>query len=503
LAAPVAQGIVGAAAPPPSVEESAVFDPVRWPREAWVPLATGIAWNIVGVAAGLPWGALALLPGTFLLASGAGMLLYPGDRRLTHFAALGGVLGVLLVPVALATPPVLPIALVCALALALASAASFAAAGHHALRLDAHPEGVPDPIPTMRLAVEVAIDEAMLGTMLFTQRFPSIADHARIEREIALAREQFAEAGWLEKPEGYHVCPAEACTPDAVRRRTRGLRFEHLSFASEYEPRQGEPGRERWLDYEANRTAHAWVVRKNPRQPWLVCLHGYRMGAPLIDLSAFQPRWLHKHLGFNLLVPVLPLHGPRSFGRSGDGFLGGDLLDTIHAEAQAMWDLRRMLAWVRAGTDAPIGVYGLSLGGYTTALLASLDDGLACAVAGIPATDFARTFYRHGGPWQERAAAHTGLSQAKMEEVLRVVSPLALAPKVPHEGRAIFAGVGDRLVPPDQVRDLWRHWGEPRIAWYQGSHLTLGMHPEVRELIDSTLRRALGGIDWSAPPGGA
>jgi hypothetical protein len=477
-----------------------VFDPVRWPREAWVPLASGIGWNAVGVAAGLPWGVLALLPGTFLLAAGAGMLLYPGDRRLTHAAALGAVLGVLLAPLGFAAPLPALLAGLCAIALAGASAASFVTAGYHALRLDVHPEGVPAPTPTVRLAAEVGLDEAMLGTMLFTQRFPSLADHQRIGREVARAREQFADAGWLDKPEGYHVCPADACKGNAVRRRTRGFAFEHLSFESEYEPRQGEPGRERWLDYVENRTAHAWVVRDKPDRPWLVCLHGYRMGSPLIDLSAFHPHWLHKHLDFNLLVPVLPLHGPRSFARSGDGFLGGDLLDTIHAEAQAMWDLRRLLAWVRAESDAPIGLYGLSLGGYTTALLASLDENLCCAVAGIPATDFARTFWRHGGPWQERAALHMGLTQDKMAEVLRVISPLALSPKVPHAGRAIFAAVGDRLVPPDQVRDLWRHWGEPRIVWYQGAHLTLGLHPGVRELTEATLRATLGGVAGSPPP---
>jgi hypothetical protein len=475
-----------------------VFGPVRWPPEAWIPFAGGLAWNLVAVSAGLPWGVIGLVPGTFLLASGAGMLMLPGDRRLSHFAALGAVFGVLLAPLAFATAlaPVLRIAV--AIGLAAVSGASFLAAGYHALRLDAHPEGVPAPDRTARLAAEVGLDEAMLGTMMFTQQFPYSDDHARIEREAALAREQFADAGFLDKPEAYHVCPVDACKGDTVRRSTRGFAFEHLSFPSDYEPRAGEPGRERWLAYENNRTAHAWIVRKNPERPWLVCLHGYRMGHPLIDLSAFHPHWLHRHHGFNLLIPVLPLHGPRRFGRSGDGFLGGDLLDTIHAEAHAMWDIRRMLAWVRAGTDAPIGVYGLSLGGYTTALLASLDDRLACAVAGIPATDFARTFFRHGGPWQERAALHAGLSEAKMVELFRVVSPLALTPKVPHEGRAIFAGVGDRLVPPDQVRDLWRHWGEPRIAWYQGAHLTLGLHPEVRAITDTTLSSALAGTDPSA-----
>ena len=42
---------------------------------------------------------------------------------------------------------------------------------------------------------------------------------------------------------------------------------------------------------------------------------------------------------------------------------------------------------------------------------------------------------------------------------MSVVSPLALMPRVAHERRYIFGAVADRLVPPDQVRDLWEHWG--------------------------------------------
>ena len=60
---------------------------------------------------------------------------------------------------------------------------------------------------------------------------------------------------------------------------------------------------------------------------------------------------------------------------------------------------------------------------------------------------------------------------------------LVLEPKVAHEGRAIFGGIADRLVPPDQVRDLHEHWDEPSIAWYQGGHLTFTRDPDVKSCV--------------------
>jgi hypothetical protein len=74
--------------------------------------------------------------------------------------------------------------------------------------------------------------------------------------------------------------------------------------------------------------------------------------------------------------------------------------------------------------------------------------------------------------------------------VLSVVSPLALEPKLPVERRYIFGAVADRLVPPDQVRDLWRHWDRPHIDWYQGGHITFRAHPSVVRLISSGLRES-------------
>jgi dienelactone hydrolase len=462
-------------------------DRTRFPIEAWVPLLAGLLWLWNAPWHGTIGFLFSVVPGCLLLGSGVSMLLMPGDRRITQFAALGGFAGAVL-----ALPALFAIGFFYGLALVLVSLASAVAAGAHSIRIEPPVEGVPAPEASHALSLQVACDEALLSVMLLTNPLPQPGDHARIDSELSAARELFAARGWLEKPEAYHQHPPALTNPEIRSGNSRGIDFEHLSFDSEFEPHPDEPGRDRWLGYGANRRAHAWVLRHDdsPR-PWLMCVHGYRMGFPLFDLAAFAPEYFHERLGLNMIVPTLPLHGERRAGRrSGDGFIGGELLDTVHAEAQAMWDMRRLLGWLRAEGAPGVGLLGLSLGGYNAALLACLEADLQCAILGVPLSDFARAMFRHGPPLYLQDAEREGIDHHRSHEVLSVVSPLVLEPKVPLERRAIFAGIGDRLVPADQPRDLWRHWGEPSIEWYQGGHVTFRAHAGVRRLVVDSLRGA-------------
>ncbi len=463
-----------------------MLEPRRWPREAWFPIAAGLLCLWFARGHGLLF-ALAIPPSLLLLAGGGSTLLWPGDQRIPHFMALGGALGALFGLAGWAWLGLVPGALV-----VLSSCAAFLAAGATSVRQGPQVAEVPHPEPSLGLAARVALDEAVMATLQAWMRFPSGDDARRVQREVAEATELFDDRGWLEKPHEYHAQPPPLTSPDFSRGRVRGFDYEHLSFESGYEPYPDEPGRDRWLGFRPNRTAHAWVLRHDGQpRPWLICIHGYQMGWPLVDLAVFRPEWLHRRLGMNLVLPVLPLHGKRKIGRrSGDGFLAGDILDTVHAEAQAMWDMRRVLGWVRAQGATRVGVFGLSLGGYNTALLASLEGELACAVAGIPLADIARILTHHGPPLQIRYLEHRGFHEDHMTEVLRVVAPLVLEPVVPLERRYLFGGVADRMVPPDQVRDLWLHWGRPKIAWYQGAHVTFRGEPSVRHLLEDAFRES-------------
>ena len=462
-----------------------MYEQRRWPREAWVPIATGMAWLAFAASFGLTGFLFSLIPGCLLLSSGVSTLLYAGDQRIPQYTALGGLLGVFL-----ALPAFWVAGFGVGAALVLGSAASFVAAGMISVRQEPHYEDVPEPRPSLALGAQVAIDDTLLATMGISLPMIDGDQIAEAKREVLAARERYDAEGWIEKPEAYHVAPPALEDAEIRQAELRGLRFEKLSFDSGYEPWPHEPGRDRWLGFTANRTARAWVVRGDPEKPWMVCIHGYQMGRPSIDLGAFRADRLQAR-GLNLLFPVLPLHGARKIGRiCGDGFLGGNTLDSIHAEAQAIWDMRRLLGWIRAQGGSRIGVHGLSLGGYNAALLASLADDLACAIAGIPLSDMSRAMWRHGPPLRMRYLEAHGVVHELVSELLRVVSPLAIAPRVPHERRYIYGAVADRLVPADQVRDLWRHWERPRIVWYQGSHVTFSRHPEVGRLVEDAMRES-------------
>ena len=462
-------------------------DTLRRSPEAYALLAAGIAWLAAASGAGPLAFALALVPGLLLLASGVGSLLLWDDPRVRRSGALGAVLGVML------TLPMLLVAGVAtALLLLVLAAAAFAASGAISRRETPGAPGVTEPAPSLRLSAEIAADDAMLALFDFALPQPTDAEAARHVRELAEAEELFAARGWLEKPAGFHAAPPAFDAVATERARFLGTDFERLQAPSGYAPHPDEPGRARWLDYAPTRSAHAWLLRHaDPGRPWLVCIHGYRMGHAPIDLPAFRAAELRERFGMNVLLPVLPLHGPRRIGRlSGDGFFGADVLDMVHAEAQAMWDLRRWLGWIRAQGGTKIGAYGLSLGGYNAALLASLDDELACVVAGIPATDLAALVWEHGPAHVLHTAEGRGLDRAQAERVLRVVSPLALAPRVAPERRWIFAGSADQLVPAAHVQRLVAHWGEPRTHWYEGAHLTFGAHAGVARHLAEALRGA-------------
>ena len=452
----------------------------RW--ELWVQLLTGMGWIATGGDEGLLAFLLAAVPGGLLVTGGGASLFFPGEAGATRVAALGAFVGMVYAVAMLLFEPGT------ALLLGGGSVLSFIAAG----RLAAEDADVPPPLErpelTAMTAAEVAVDETVLGLVGMVMGVFNQGEQERVGRDVAVALDWLEEADRDTSPERWHVAPDVPAEPSIGRRHSRGLDWEEFSFDSGFEPVAGAPGRERYLAYHANRRAYAWVLRRPGNHRWLVCIHGLGMGRPALDMHLLDARHYFEDLGLNVLMPILPFHGPRRLGKiGGHGYVIGDVLNTLHAQTQSMWDIRRFLNWIRADGAESLGVLGMSLGGYTSALLAGLEENLDCVVAAIPAVALNELGDYHASPRATRRANAAGLTVDRLERVLRPISPLAVTPVIPKERRFIYGGLLDRFVPPEQVLKLWHHWDEPQIAWYPGAHLTFSRHPEIGRFVDRGL----------------
>lgn len=454
--------------------------------EVWLIALAGVVWFACGAEGGFAGILAAAVPGALLLASATGTLLFPGDRLIPRAGATGALVGLVFAALLLLFAPLT------ALLLGAVSAIGGLAAARLAAEDLELPEGQPAPELDLKLAAEIALDESVLGVLTTYLGVFGKPTLARASEELEETLDWLRAGGWLNEPAGFHQLPPQLGPAAIAPRRVAGQECEVMRFESEFEPRPGAPGRDRWLGYANNRNAEVRVVRAQRSREWLICVHGLAMGRDWLDLRAMSADWLHR-CGVNLAFPVLPLHGPRGIKRitSGAGFLAGDVSNTLHALTQTVWDLRRLIGWLRQEGAERVGIMGLSLGGYTTALVASLEDDLECAIAGIPAAEFGDLTCYHANGRALAAAADANITPERITVALTPVAPLMLMPRIPHDRRFIFGALADRFVPPRQVEALWRHWEQPEIEWYPGGHLGFRFHPPVRNFVDRALRATL------------
>lgn len=291
--------------------------------------------------------------------------------------------------------------------------------------------------------------------------------------------------GWIDRPELAFPCPPPPTSYDSSPARSAQFRYQRITFDSGYAPPPDFPVAARWLEVANNRTIHAWVMRHpGPQRPWMVCLHGTAMGYPFADLGLFRANWLYNTMGVNVACPVLPLHGPRRpAGTSTISYPSDNGAYNLHGTLQAVWDVRRVIAYLRSQGNEQIGLIGVSLGGMVAALVGDLDADLSCVVLGAPVAEIGALVERHKGGTRDAHGAEL------TRQLDAIISPLSISPKTPRDRRFIYAGVVDKMVHPRfHGGRIWEHWDRPEALWYGGGHASLGFSREVGRFIEQAMR---------------
>jgi hypothetical protein len=319
------------------------------------------------------------------------------------------------------------------------------------------------------------VGSALDGVVVAAMR--RVVDAALMPSAAALPALRAAAAPFVDGPLGrsprryfaFVDQPADALVSETRYQRARsGGVIIGRRFLGRYRPYQdAEPDPQA----DAILVEHWMHTRERPRAT-VLALHGFAMGYPRVDAWAlFAAEWF-RH-GVDVALLTLPYHGgrtPPGSRVSGQRFADPNAARMHDAVRRAVYEIHAVRGWLRAETQRPVGLLGLSLGGYLSALTAGLVDDLDFVMPMVPPVcigDLAWRFFSHSA----QAGQASAYTQGELRATYRLHSPLSHPLRLPRERALIIAGRGDRIVPPEHPHALWRHWGEPAIHWFSGSHL--------------------------------
>lgn len=271
--------------------------------------------------------------------------------------------------------------------------------------------------------------------------------------------------------------PANPVAEWVARGNVRNLRFDS-SFTA-----VNPALREQCAGFVRNNVVHAqhWRHDDGPR-PTLCLIHGFMGSAYLFNGLFFSLPWFYRS-GYDVVLYTLPFHGRRAEQYSpfsGHGYFAHGFAGFCEAMAQAVHDFRSVLDYLEhTGVDR-IALTGMSLGGYTAALLASVDDRVQAVIPNVPVVTPDRTV-DEWFPANKVVALRNwlaGTDSSLTEAATMYSSPLNYRPLPATDRRLIIAGLGDRLAPPEQAEMLWKHWDRCAFHWFPGNHVLHVSQPD-------------------------
>ena len=275
---------------------------------------------------------------------------------------------------------------------------------------------------------------------------------------------------------------------------------ELIRFESSFQP-VNPAMRGLWRGLRRNNVVHAqhWRHDDGPH-PTLCVIHGFLGSAYLFNGLFFSLPWFFRS-GYDVVLYTLPFHGARAEKYSpfsGYGCFSYGMAGFAETMAQAVHDFRSVIDYLQFTGVDKIALTGMSLGGYTSSLIASVDDRLEAVIPNVPVVTPESAFddWFPANKLVSFGRRAGGISAQASVAASAYHSPLNYPPLVPKDRRLIITGLGDRLAPPEQAEALWEHWDRCALHWFPGNHILHVSQPEYLRRMTRFLRPCMFG---SAP----
>lgn len=343
----------------------------------------------------------------------------------------------------------------------------------------------------LRTGLALAVMSGMAPNMLLPSRVRREMEQVQFYQ--ALADRADPGAVFQRPPRGV---PIKKRAPGLLDYQPKGVTLDLLEFESPYVA-LNPAVREAYARFPRNRqvaTQH-WRHADGPR-PTLIFIHGYFLDAYWVNSLMFSLRWFYRQ-GYDILLYTLPFHGARRATLdpfSGYGYFVHGFAHVNEAMLQAVYDLRIWMDYLEDSGVPAMGVSGLSLGGYISALAAAVDERLAFAIPNAPVVSPGDMILE----WQpinwllRYSLPRRGLGVRDLRHFLALHCPLTYAPLLPPKRLLIIGGAGDRFTAPRYIHLLHEHWQGSQLHWFPGNHVLHLHQGEYLKLMKRFMDRCCG-----------
>ena len=201
-------------------------------------------------------------------------------------------------------------------------------------------------------------------------------------------------------------------------------------------------------------------------KPMAILVNGFSSGHHLMERVAWPMREFQR-LGIGVSLFALPFHGPRGHAFPPE-WPQQDTAFTIEGFRQAIWDLQTAIRAMREAGASEVGVVGMSLGGYTASLLATVTSDVDFVMSYIPIASVPDVMNDND------LVPGSGEMQRKLYEGYREqlipITPICRMPKVEPKRVSIISGQFDRLATVKHGQRLADLFGTELVK-FPGGHI--------------------------------
>lgn len=227
--------------------------------------------------------------------------------------------------------------------------------------------------------------------------------------------------------------------------------------------------------HELNNTVHCeyFLPERKEKVPAVVVLHILGGDFPLSRLfcSALASR------GVAALFIKMPYYGPRRTPGDARRMVSKEPQETVEGMTQAILDIRRGAAFLGAQPEIDpeqLGVFGISLGGITGGLAASVEPRFKNVCLLLAGGDMGRIGWDNPELKDVREKwIKSGRTREEFFEIMKQIDPLTYASAAKGKRILMLNAKSDEIIPKVCTESLWKAYGEPEIVWYDGGHYSI------------------------------